>query len=260
MVGIIGDELRKAREAKGYSLLDAENTTKIRMKYLEAIENEDFNVIPGKVYLKGFIKNYAGFLGVDTDKLLNHLNEFIIDEQENYLEEADFTPTKDYSNFASLFSLKYIILYISIIGIGFLLITNTDWNTKPKQETNISKSSTTQPIEEEPNLDVEKKESTYVPTQVKDEEKNIPSMSGKVKVVLQAIRENSWALIKVDGVQKFMGIIKKNQQLTFTGQKNIFVHLGNAGAIDVSYNNMGIGTIGPMHKVIKKTFTREGIK
>ena len=61
----IGVLLREAREASGMSLEEVSEATKIRSKYLEAIEQGDFAVIPGEVYLKGFMRNYADCVGLD---------------------------------------------------------------------------------------------------------------------------------------------------------------------------------------------------
>jgi cytoskeletal protein RodZ len=66
----IGDALRSAREAQGKSLDDAAVATRIRPAYLEALEREQFGELGGSVYAKGFLRSYAGFLGVDPAPLL----------------------------------------------------------------------------------------------------------------------------------------------------------------------------------------------
>jgi cytoskeletal protein RodZ len=71
----IGDLLREAREACGMTLQQASEITKVRTKYLEAIENGEFAVIPGEVYLKGFIRTYADCLGLDGAQVIAQYNE-----------------------------------------------------------------------------------------------------------------------------------------------------------------------------------------
>lgn len=66
----IGSRLRAAREAKGISLEVAEDETKIRRRYLEALENGRADDIPGEVYLKGFLRTYGNFLGLDGPGLV----------------------------------------------------------------------------------------------------------------------------------------------------------------------------------------------
>jgi cytoskeleton protein RodZ len=66
----IGEALRSAREAQGKSLDDAAEATRIRPSYLEALEREEFGELGGSVYAKGFLRSYAGYLGVDPAPLL----------------------------------------------------------------------------------------------------------------------------------------------------------------------------------------------
>jgi cytoskeleton protein RodZ len=66
----IGEALRSAREAQGKSLDDAAVATRIRPSYLEALEREQFGELGGSVYAKGFLRSYAGYLGVDPAPLL----------------------------------------------------------------------------------------------------------------------------------------------------------------------------------------------
>ena len=66
----IGDALRSAREAQGKSLDDAAVATRIRSSYLEALEQERFGELGGSVYAKGFLRSYAGYLGIDPAPLL----------------------------------------------------------------------------------------------------------------------------------------------------------------------------------------------
>ena len=67
----IGDTLREARSRKGLTLRDVEDGTKIRSRYIQALESDDFEVIPGPAYVKGFLRTYAGFLDLDADLLVN---------------------------------------------------------------------------------------------------------------------------------------------------------------------------------------------
>lgn len=66
----LGAELRDARLARGLSLEDAQRATRIARRYLEALENEDFSVLPAPVFARGFLRSYAQFLGLDADTLL----------------------------------------------------------------------------------------------------------------------------------------------------------------------------------------------
>jgi hypothetical protein len=63
----IGHSLREARERQGLGYPEIESSTKIRAKYIRALEEEDFTAIPGDAYIRGFLRTYADYLGLDGD-------------------------------------------------------------------------------------------------------------------------------------------------------------------------------------------------
>lgn len=67
----LGQQLKEARLAKGLTLDDIQEMTKIRKRYLEAIEAGDYKVLPGSFYVRAFIKTYAEAVGMDAEELLN---------------------------------------------------------------------------------------------------------------------------------------------------------------------------------------------
>jgi len=67
----LGEVLRTAREAKGVDLARVERDTKIRARYLSALERSDYRDLPGSVYTKGFLRNYGAYLGLDTEYLVD---------------------------------------------------------------------------------------------------------------------------------------------------------------------------------------------
>lgn len=71
----IGKKLRDARQAKGYTLDDLQQLTKIQKRYLIAIEDEKFDELPGDFYVRAFIKQYADMVGLDGNELLKEFNE-----------------------------------------------------------------------------------------------------------------------------------------------------------------------------------------
>ena len=67
----IGESLREARTRQGIELGDAQQATKIRARYLEAMEGDRWDVLPDPAYVRGFLHTYATFLGLDADALVN---------------------------------------------------------------------------------------------------------------------------------------------------------------------------------------------
>ena len=69
-VSPLGETLQRARQARGITVEDAERATRIPRRYLEALEQENFAVLPAPVYARGFLRSYSGYLGLDPAELL----------------------------------------------------------------------------------------------------------------------------------------------------------------------------------------------
>ena len=67
----IGEELRRERQRRGYTLEQVEDVLHIKVAYLHALEHNEFNQIPGSIYIKGFVKNYSEFLGIDSRRMVD---------------------------------------------------------------------------------------------------------------------------------------------------------------------------------------------
>src|SRR4051795_8237 len=77
----IGNSLREARVRRGVDFAQAELTTKIRGKYLRALEDEQFDMLPAETYVKGFLRTYAEYLGLDGQLYVDEYNSrFVIGE------------------------------------------------------------------------------------------------------------------------------------------------------------------------------------
>ena len=70
----IGNSLREARVRQGLDFWQAEQSTKVRGKYLRALEDEQFDVLPAQTYVRGFLRTYADFLGLDGQLYVDEYN------------------------------------------------------------------------------------------------------------------------------------------------------------------------------------------
>jgi len=69
-VSPLGETLRRARLERGITFEDAERVTRIPRKYLEALETENYGILPAPVFARGFLRSYSGYLGLDPGELL----------------------------------------------------------------------------------------------------------------------------------------------------------------------------------------------
>ncbi|MGF7015365.1 RodZ domain-containing protein [Ornithinibacillus bavariensis] len=121
----IGSRLRDAREAKEISLDSLQETTKIQKRYLVAIEEENFSILPGKFYTKAFIREYAIAVGLDPNELMAEFSEEIPSPSEDtttqytriHRSRKDNMPTKNSAIFSIVPTLFVIILIFGIIFV-----------------------------------------------------------------------------------------------------------------------------------------------
>ena len=91
----IGEQLRKAREAKGLSISDIEKATKIQSRYLEAIENNDFDKLPGDFYVRAFIRQYAQIVGLNGKELLSQYQGEVANEVTSEVSQPEESPAQE---------------------------------------------------------------------------------------------------------------------------------------------------------------------
>ena len=70
----IGSSLREARERQKLELSQVAGATRIRARYLQAVEDERFDILPGGAYAKGFLRTYADYLGLDAQQFVDEYN------------------------------------------------------------------------------------------------------------------------------------------------------------------------------------------
>ena len=120
----IGDKLRSAREAKGLSIEDIEKATKIQGRYLTAIEQNDFDKLPGDFYVRAFIRQYAQIVGLDGKKLLSEYHEDIPKaEPDEFVEDSIDNKSEEVRKTTS--SKKKIwqdYLPRIIVGLGIIVV------------------------------------------------------------------------------------------------------------------------------------------
>ncbi len=92
----IGNSLREARLRRGVDFAQAEVVTKIRGKYLRALEDEQFELLPAQTYVKGFLRTYAEYLGLDGQLYVDEFNSRFVagDEQDPRTRRSTARPQK----------------------------------------------------------------------------------------------------------------------------------------------------------------------
>ena len=265
-----GQILRQAREKKGLTLEQAEEKTKIRRKYIEALENEKYEVLPGSVYVKAFIKTYARYLDLNGDLLVEGLNNEIVDTgsasedgegiksdtQETSRDRlakrrsARKTEKKVSVSDSNIIPAK-IRRYLTM-AVGVVIVIALIWG--------ISYRISSPFMAEKPNQAEQVKPENKDKETNRNEEQNTEMQ--KVVLKLDVTSDKSWMQVKVDGSTAFEGTLEEGQSKNFTAQDNMWVRLGNSGAVQVYVNGKNFGYIGKKGTVEDFTVDKQfsGIK
>jgi cytoskeletal protein RodZ len=122
----LGEKLRQAREERGFTLSEVAEQTRISSLYLESIENDDYKILPGGIFNKGFVKSFAKFVGVNEQEALADYTRMIAqaesdaDDLKVYRPEV-LTDDRLAASMAPTIIIAVIILALMTGGILFLL-------------------------------------------------------------------------------------------------------------------------------------------
>jgi len=113
----VGDLLRETREAKGLSLGQVENATRIRQRLLQALEENDFAALPAPVFVKGFLRNYAQLLELNPDDVLQMYRSQVGDDAVVFRPTALTEPLETGRRFGTgLWGVPLIIAIIALLA------------------------------------------------------------------------------------------------------------------------------------------------
>ncbi|MCM8823799.1 MAG: DUF4115 domain-containing protein [Candidatus Omnitrophica bacterium] len=274
-------KLKKRREELGLDLETIVERTKVYPSVIKAIENGSLNNIINDispVYLKGFIKIYASFLGVNVD---NELEEFF-----GYKKEKDVntvTSEKKYElksknkqkekrkikikikiNISKMLTSKIIkkitpliliiggvIVVIFVVRASISFINKKIVSNRTKEEKIKGKTSTIQEFNHKVS-DSRGVESYKLPTKIEETDKNI--------VVSLKIRRDCFLKVKVDDKVVFEGILKAGSVETWKGTKELEFKISDGSIVDIEVNGQLLPPISKIRKPIKSLkITSQGI-
>jgi cytoskeletal protein RodZ len=113
----IGVKLRQTREERGYSIEQVARDTNIARRYIDALENEDFSVFPGEPYIVGFLRNYADYLGLESEELVGLYRNLKLQEQPAPMEQL-----LDRKRKIPVLPAVIVLVVLALIAAGVYLI------------------------------------------------------------------------------------------------------------------------------------------
>jgi len=255
-MGSLGETLRQARLDRGASLADAELETHIRRKYLEALESEDFVALPGTVYARGFIRNYARYLGLDPDSTLDLYSPSRAREDRNALRPATPQLTAGrpvsirlFTAFAGLVLIGLLLAYLWTAYNSFIDSLNRPDSGAVSRGTSASPSPGGASVATPGRADTPQVQpGSGQPGQVAGAP--LPSPTPERGIVVETkVSERTWMEVWVDGQSQLQATIQGGTDRVFNANQSLRMRVGNAGAVQVTVNGEPRGPLGEKNQV-----------
>ncbi len=257
----LGEILRQAREAKGLSLAQVEEATKIRSTYLQALEEGQYDLLPAAVYIKGFLKNYAQFLGLDPQELLS------LYQVPGMTTAAPFVPRMldEPLEPASLRRWRRIgLVFLAIAAVVIVwwgyqrYLGTTLWARPTATPTTHPTPTFTTPAATPTTVPAT---ATTAPTETPTSTRTRTLMPTPVGLALsiEIVGSRSWVLVIADGQRVFAGILEPGAVDSWTARERISLRSGNAGAVRLTLNGEDLGLFGEAGQVVEVEWTAPGV-
>jgi cytoskeleton protein RodZ len=272
----IGRTLKDRRERLGLTLEEVERSTRIRTNRLQALEAGEFDSLPSEVQVRGFLRNYADYLGLMPDEILNKyaalrgevrrksglgLRRGKTDPERYALERGSRR-----RSIMELLISGFIVVAVAAVfiwGAGSIVASLNSPKPTAVSQALIQASETTEiPTETSspvPQLSLEgvavtalaESGTTPTPTLI------LPVLDS-VRIELTAVSE-TWVRLSVDGEEVFQGRMETGDQLNYTGEEKIELLTGNAGGLRVVFNGQDQGPLGDLAQVVERVWSPRGV-
>lgn len=284
-MGELGDRLRQAREARGLSLRQVEAAIFIRHPFLQALEEERFAGLPGDVYTRGFIRNYAAYLGLDPAELLKLYRPAARANSAGAPHVID-QPLVPYRGVGPLGRVLWGVLLVILVGAiawlayqrYYLRVVPWPLSLLPGMETAAppAQPSPTLPAIVPTAIPTAEPEVTLAPTATEEptaapaeppaspsptpaDAATIPTMTALPPgVTVQAeCTDATYLQVTGDGETLFVGLLRPGQVMAWTATTRLALRVGNAGVTRLTVNGIVQPSLGALGQVVQVEYAAD---
>lgn len=256
----IGENLKKAREAKGLTIEQANIKTRIHTKVLAALEDGRIDSMLSLVYARGFLKKYSAFLGLNSEEVVKGYLAVHEGHREPRREEFKESPVKNpvgaiKAQGISFAQDRYIYVVIAILSVAVLftlasLVKPRHTRQKVRQETRLRKPAQPPPARQAKQPVAKPKMPSSPALSIPKNEPIILTLRVKRPVLVRASED--------DGV-RFDSVLKEGVVETLKAQDKINLKIGAAEALDLSLNGRPLA-LNRRGEIKDLEITRRGIR
>lgn len=246
--------LKEQRELLGRELNYIADTIKIKASYLKAIEEEDFSKLPAEVYTKGYLREYAKFLGVSPDAAIMSYNAYL-----EKLKGIDGEKSKENLFHASLNTAPKIAMIkrlllgfsLSIAGIILYLLIVPSSPQKVETDAQVGTPLTNPPISQEITLEKEQLVNHDVIANIHDDKNKIAQKRHMLNITAT---DRTWIQIIIDDIDKKEVLLNAGESVNYEANQSINVLIGNASGVKLKFNGEEFENLGNKGQVIRLSF------
>jgi cytoskeleton protein RodZ len=271
----IGERLREERLRRSWSLDRISEQTRINSRFLEALEADELDKLPGSFFARSFVRQYAKALGLDERQFEPELErlttppEAVPIEPQPVREEFDFPSiplevetTRPHER-RSLKPLGVLIVAVLICLGLYAVWQKARQALEPDRETPPASASQAPPAEAGSSAAAGSPPAEGPPAvssaQAASAQPPPPAPAGRLLIELGAT-DDTWVRVTSDEKIVYSGTLRSGQTKTFQGMDAVSVLTGNAGGLAASFNGKSIGPVGPKGQLRVIEFTPQGHK
>ena len=254
----IGALLERKRREKGLSLRDVEQATKIRTRYLEGLEQEDYSALPDAVYVQGFLKTYANFLGLDGEQLSRELRDRRAPRRERQLGGHEGLGASEFErplispgdlggaerrriSGAPLLTVALAVLVIAAVAL--YLVGARSAEEAQKEEA---------PAEPDSSPSAEQ---TATGVAGGEEDTTSQALAGTIRATVRVVGGSSGLTVSTDETVAYNQVAPPDFSRTFEARDLLRVEAVNGGNVEVEVNGRNLGRLASSGQPVTREFT-----
>lgn len=253
-----GSSFRNARESRGWTLEQIAGETRIGTRFLEAIENETFSVLPGGIFSRGFVRAYADKLGLDVERSVAEFERLSNYREPPLMEGLRVSSTPEPGKINRAIYPLALVALLLVISVFYLVTRSSNTAvavtiapptlTPPAP---ISEPATPTPAPEPP---------PATTTAVAATTPTASAVKEALALVIEAT-ERTWIKVLTDGTPAVAGeILEPGMVRRFTAQNSITLSIGNAGGLILKINDQEMRPLGKSGQVRFVVIKPENVK
>ncbi|MBI5492778.1 MAG: helix-turn-helix domain-containing protein [Deltaproteobacteria bacterium] len=272
-----GEYLRRERELRGASLSRIFESTRVPRRYLEALEADNYDVLPHPTFVKGYIKSYCKALGLDEVDAVLRYEIYLRDKSEKAEAERPRAPSrkraarqaadvpKNVKNAAAFISAGIIIIVVLYFAVGRKAVTPAPQPEALSGSTEAMAPAANEPVSAGVKTEAPKEEKqppAVAAPEAKPEAKAAKAEPGTMAPATAATaaeaqhtlsvkaNEISWVKIRIDDGEPFDVVLRQGEGIVWKAKETFSLIVGNAGGVALTYDGKALPPLGKSGDVV----------